>query len=98
MRPWVTLSPKHPHNAAGTRTEPPVSVPTATGVIPAATAAAEPPEEPPGEVARSHGFRTGPKWGFSDGETEGELVEPGPPDHDRPRFLETDDDGRRSRL
>ena len=29
--PWVTLSPKHPHSAAGTRIEPPVSVPMATG-------------------------------------------------------------------
>ena len=66
MRPWVTLSPKHPHSAAGTRTEPPVSVPMATGVMPAATAAAEPPEDPPGDVSGSHGLRTGPKWGFSD--------------------------------
>ena len=50
-----------PHLAAGWRTEPPVSVPVASGARPAATAAAEPPEEPPGMAARSHGLRTGPK-------------------------------------
>ena len=35
------------HNADGTRTEPPVSVPSATGTMPAATAAALPALEPP---------------------------------------------------
>ena len=30
----VTFRPKQPHNAAGTRTEPPVSVPMAMGVMP----------------------------------------------------------------
>ena len=37
IRPWVTLSPNAPQSAAGTRTEPPVSVPMAIGVMPAAT-------------------------------------------------------------
>ena len=37
-----------PLKAAGMRTEPPVSVPMATGTSPAATATAEPDEEPPG--------------------------------------------------
>ena len=55
-----------PHRAAGTRTEPPVSVPRAAGAIPAATAAADPPEEPPGDSSRSHGLRTGPDQGFSE--------------------------------
>ena len=37
-----------PHKEAGCLIEPPVSVPVAAGTIPAATAAAEPPELPPG--------------------------------------------------
>ena len=42
-------------------TEPPVSEPSAHGARPAATAAAEPPDEPPGTRSGSHGFRVGPK-------------------------------------
>jgi hypothetical protein len=49
-----------PHSAAGWRIEPPVSVPSAHGARPAATAAALPPEEPPGTRARFQGLRTGP--------------------------------------
>ena len=45
--------------------EPPVSVPIAQGASPAATAAALPPEDPPGTRSRSHGLRTGPKAEFS---------------------------------
>ncbi len=37
-----------PQSEAGWRIEPPVSVPIAQGARPPATAAAEPPEEPPG--------------------------------------------------
>ena len=51
-----------PQNAAGWRIEPPVSVPVAAGTSPAATAAAEPPDEPPGTRAASQGLATGPKW------------------------------------
>src|SRR3954463_10712871 len=54
-----------PQRAAGWRIEPPVSVPMAQGALPAATAAAEPPLEPPGTRSRSHGLRTGPKPEFS---------------------------------
>src|SRR5690348_9775153 len=54
-----------PHSAAGWRIEPPVSVPIAHGASPAATAAALPPEEPPGTRPRSHGLSTGPKPEFS---------------------------------
>ncbi len=54
------LSPTIPHRAAGWRIEPPVSVPIAHGASPAATAAALPPEEPPGTRSRSHGLSTGP--------------------------------------
>ena len=42
--------------AAGILTVPPVSVPIAKQLIPAATAAALPPEEPPGERRVSRGF------------------------------------------
>src|SRR5919204_5832512 len=57
--------PTTPHRAAGWRIEPPVSVPRAQGAVPAATAAALPPEEPPGTRSRSHGLSTGPKPEFS---------------------------------
>ena len=40
--------PVMPVKAAGWRIEPPVSVPSAAGQSLAATAAADPPEEPPG--------------------------------------------------
>ena len=49
--------PTMPQSAAGWRMEPPVSLPRAQSASPAATAAAEPPLEPPGTVARSHGLR-----------------------------------------
>ena len=54
-----------PHSAAGWRIEPPVSVPSAHGALPAATAAALPPDEPPGTRVRSHGLSAGPKAEFS---------------------------------
>ena len=59
------LSPTIPHSAAGWRIEPPVSVPIAHGAVPAATAAADPPLDPPGTRSRSQGFCTGPKPEFS---------------------------------
>src|SRR5918911_2845544 len=49
-----------PVKAAGCRIEPPVSFPVAPGTRRAATAAAEPPELPPGTVSGFHGLRTGP--------------------------------------
>ena len=42
-----------------------MSVPSAQGASPPATAAAEPPEEPPGTRSGSHGFCVGPKAEFS---------------------------------
>ena len=59
-RPNVGLSPNTPHSAAGTRIEPLVSVPSESGTRPAATAAAEPPEEPPAMRDGSCGLRVGP--------------------------------------
>ena len=44
---------------------PPVSEPSAQTASPAATAAVEPPDEPPGTVCRSHGLCDGPKAEFS---------------------------------
>src|SRR5712664_2248673 len=47
-RPWVGLNPYTPQNAAGRMVEPLVWLPSASGTMPAATAAAEPLAEPPG--------------------------------------------------
>ena len=57
--------PVMPVKLAGWRIEPPVSVPVAAGTRRAATAAAEPPDEPPGTRDTSHGFCTGRKAEFS---------------------------------
>src|SRR5262245_50104620 len=66
QRPEVGLMPTMRVKAAGWRMEPPVSVPAAPRQRPAATAAAEPPEEPPGTSGvlapfRRHGEIVGPK-------------------------------------
>ena len=63
MRPTVGLRPTTPLHDAGMRTEPPMSVPSASGTHPDATAAPEPPEEPPGERDGSHGLRVMPHSG-----------------------------------
>src|SRR5581483_4335630 len=59
-RPYVGFTPTTPQNAAGCRTDPPVSDPSAIGTTPAATAAADPPDEPPGTRVQSTGFNVGP--------------------------------------
>src|SRR3954453_10974987 len=76
QRPYVGFRPTVPVNAAGWRTEPPVWVAVAPRKRGAATAEAEPPDEPPGtrcapsirpldattfEPLRRHGLTTGPK-------------------------------------
>ena len=48
--------PTTPQSEAGWRMEPPVSEPSASVASPAATAAALPPEEPPGTRSVSHGL------------------------------------------
>src|SRR5687767_6405314 len=63
-RPYVGLSPTMPHHAAGPRIDPPVSLPVAPGHRNAATAAPDPPLEPPGERSSAHGFRVGPYHGL----------------------------------
>src|SRR5439155_18065805 len=63
--PYVGRSPTLPQSAAGCLIEPPVSEPSAHGASPAATAAAEPPPDPPGTRAGSHGLCVGPYAEFS---------------------------------
>ena len=48
MRPSPGFSPTTPLHAAGMRTEPPMSLPSASGTQPDATAAPLPPDDPPG--------------------------------------------------
>src|SRR5437879_1579502 len=57
--------PTTPQSAAGWRIDPPVSEPSASGANPAATAAADPPDEPPGTRSRQCGLRVGPNAEFS---------------------------------
>lgn len=58
--PGTPRKPKRPQNAAGTRTEPPVSVPIANGTMSAATAAAEPLLEPPDVLPGNPGCSQSP--------------------------------------
>ena len=63
--PYVGFTPTTPQRAAGCLIDPPVSLPRARGENPAATAAAEPPDEPPGTHSKLCGFLVGPKAEFS---------------------------------
>src|SRR5690349_21206071 len=60
VRPRDGFKPTSPHSLAGMRIDPPPSFACAIGTIPEATAAAEPPLEPPVERDVSHGLRAGP--------------------------------------
>src|SRR5258707_2514406 len=51
------LNPATPQRAAGRITDPPVWLPSASGSMPAATAAAEPDDDPPGVCAGLCGLR-----------------------------------------
>src|SRR6185312_2014189 len=57
--------PCRPQKLAGTRTEPPVSVPSAVSQRPWATAEAEPEDEPPGTRSGARGLSGVPLNGFS---------------------------------
>src|SRR6478735_2252434 len=57
--PKVGLRPTIPQRLAGTRIDPPVSLPSAPAQRPPATAAPEPPLDPPGIRLVSHGLRVG---------------------------------------
>src|SRR5947208_16249974 len=61
--PKAGLNPATPHSDAGMRIEPPVSLPIAQSHIPAATATADPPEDPPATRSGACGLRTVPQWG-----------------------------------
>src|SRR5690606_17958651 len=54
--PRVGFNPTTPHSAAGTRIDPPVSVPNAASAPPYDTAAGEPPLEPPGGCSVCQGL------------------------------------------
>ena len=60
VRPRDGFRPTTPHHALGIRIEPPMSPACATGTMPAATAAAAPPLDPPEDRDVSQGFRVGP--------------------------------------
>jgi hypothetical protein len=60
VRCRVGFSPTRPQFEAGIRIEPPPSLACAIGTIPAATAAPEPPLEPPGVRVVSQGFFVAP--------------------------------------
>src|SRR5215469_4032543 len=62
---YVGLIPTTPQKAAGSRIEPPVSVPRLPRHSSAATAAADPPDDPPATRSKSYGLRVGPKAEFS---------------------------------
>ncbi len=66
VRPRDGLRPNRPQYAAGMRIEPPPSLAAATGTIPAATAAAAPPLDPPDVRSRLQGLLTRPNISESD--------------------------------
>src|SRR6516164_10639687 len=70
MRPKLGLRPTRPVHAAGIRIDPPPSPPVAIGTIPPATAAADPPLDPPGVTVGSHGLRVTPHAGLAVKHTE----------------------------
>ena len=98
QRPYVGFMPTMPQKAPGWRIEPPVSVPVAPRQRPAATAAAEPPELPPGTSGLSS---PSPAPGVDDravgagdvGRAHGELVHVGLAQHERARVPEVGGDG-----
>ncbi len=63
--PVAGRSPERPVSAAGIRIEPSVSPPSAMSARPAATAAADPPLEPPAMRDASQGFAVRPKCGLT---------------------------------
>src|SRR5512142_1043606 len=59
------MNPNSPHADAGARIEPPPSLACASGTIPAATAAAAPPDDPAAERDRSQGLCVAPSSSVS---------------------------------
>src|SRR3989475_7759166 len=80
IRPREGFKPTSPHSLAGIRIDPPPSLACAAGTSPAATAAAEPPLEPPVERLVSHGLRLrarAPRAGGGGGARSGAVFFPG---------------------
>src|SRR4029077_10364467 len=65
MRPGVGFSPQMPQKWAGTRIEPPPSLPTPPAEQPEAIAAASPPLDPPAEYSVFHGLLVFPETRLS---------------------------------
>ncbi len=65
VMPYVGFTPTTPLKLAGWRIDPPVSVPSAKGTIPRATATADPPLLPPATRVSSIAFLVGPNAEFS---------------------------------
>ena len=63
--PCEVFMPAKPPKAAGILIEPPPSDPVPKGIIPEAKAAEVPPEDPPGENSKFHGFFVAPKGALS---------------------------------
>src|SRR3954451_12724249 len=59
-RPYGGLKPTTPLNDAGSRIEPAMSEPVASVAVPEASAAPEPPDEPPTAYSGFQGFRVTP--------------------------------------
>src|SRR5438067_10646921 len=60
MRPKLAFRPTRPVNDAGMRVDPPPSLAVQNGTMPDATAAADPPLDPPGVRSGFHGLRVVP--------------------------------------
>src|SRR5688572_32216037 len=65
VRPRLGLSPNMPADAAGPRIEPPPSLACASGTMPAATAAAAPPDEPLADSVSCQGLCVTPSSSVS---------------------------------
>src|SRR6185295_7207803 len=63
--PQLGLSPQVPHQFDGTRIDPAMSLPNSSAVRPAASAAADPPDDPPVLRVVSHGLLVVPKIGLN---------------------------------
>src|SRR5207247_11432770 len=63
-RPVEGRMPATPQKLAGLRSEPPISVPSAIGTMPQASATAPPPVLPPHVFVRSYGLRVEPNTGL----------------------------------
>ena len=65
QRPFDGLKPNTPFSDAGTRSDPPASLPWAIGTTPAATSAADPPDDPPADNPCPQGLSVGPRSALS---------------------------------